>query len=265
MLSTRAQGQEITRKTSPRESQSEDTYSKPPFATAPATAGFTIEYRYGIKTINTASPITAGVYILANFLINSSVGALRSEASCTIFKMREIALSPKGFDILMFTTLSETIIPARTSPPFFMERGTLSPVRAAVLNNAASETSVPSNGTRSPTLILITCPTTASFELIIFSSPLSPIILAVSGRTSIRAVMLFFALFTALSWNTSPIEYNSITDTASGYCLMHKAPIVAMLMSVYSVKISFCNMFSQDSFITGTPTGKKAAMYHIGI
>ena len=189
------------------------------------------------------------MYTLANFLINSSVGALRSEASCTIFKMREIALSPKGFDILMFTTLSETIIPARTSPPFFMERGTLSPVRAAVSKKACSESKTPSCGILSPALRVILLPTAYCF----------------CGFKSISAVMLFFALLTALSWNTSPIEYNSITDTASGYCLIHKAPIVAMLMSVYSVKTSFFNIHSNASFITGTPTGKKAAIYHTGI
>lgn len=90
--------------------------------------------------------------------MKSSAGALRSDASSTIFSMRATALSLSGRVTFIRATLSVAIMPASTSWPFSMVRGMLSPVSAAVLKAASPLVSMPSSGTRSPGLTSMISP-----------------------------------------------------------------------------------------------------------
>ena len=103
------------------------------------------------------------------------------------------------------TTLSEAIIPAKTSSSLYRVRGTLSPVRAAVLNEAESSSKNPSRGTFSPTFTSMVSPgCTFSGAVILYVLLYTTV--AVSGRTSNNALMLLRALCTALCWNHSPMR-----------------------------------------------------------
>ena len=158
-------------------------------------------------------------------------------------------------------TWSTAIMPAITSSPFSIVRGIDSPVRAAVFSEAESDNSVPSSGTRSPAFTSITSPTATSagcFSTVESSTTTR----ARVGLKATSARMLSLARSTARSCNASPIQYSSITATASGYSPMAKAPIQAIVMSMNSLNTSPFAAHSHASFITGRPTKANATTYH---
>ena len=134
--------------------------------------------------------------------MNVSVADLRSAASSTIFSMRLMALSPAFRTTLSRTTLSVAIIPAMTSWFVSINRGTDSPVRAAVLNVAGASNKRPSRGTRSPGCTSITAPISTDSGFSLRPSAKR----AKSGRKERRLFMLSRAWSTALSCNLSPMQ-----------------------------------------------------------
>ena len=134
----------------------------------------------------------------ANFRMNSSTGAFRSFASCTMTSIRASVLSLYGLLTMSCITRSVAIIPASTGSPLRMVRGRLSPVKAAVLNEACSFCIVPSRGTRSPAFISMSSFTFTVSGCTVSGCPLR-ITVAVSGRTSNRALIFRCAFPTARS------------------------------------------------------------------
>ena len=126
---------------------------------------------HGTSTTSTARPNTAGVYTRAKRRMNSSVGALRADASSTRCSMRDTADSPAGRNTRRRTTLPVAIIPADTSLPVAIARGSDSPVRADVSNAASAVSSSPSRGTRSPGFTSIVSPTATSSGAHVTTSP----------------------------------------------------------------------------------------------
>ena len=119
--------------------------------------------------------------------------------------MRATALWSAGRATRRRTALSVAIIPASTSPPVSIVRGTLSPVRAAVLSAAAGVVSTPSSGTRSPGRTSMMSPTATSSGLLV-TIPVAVTTEAWSGRNSIRLLMLSRARSTAMSCRVSPMQ-----------------------------------------------------------
>ena len=137
--------------------------------------------------------------------MNNSAGALRAAASSTMERIRERALSPYGRVTSIRTGCCEEIIPANTSSPLQIVRGVLSPVSAAVLNGAASDSKTPSRGTRPPGSTSIVRPGTTCAAGIATGFPSSKTF-ACSGRISTSARIFRRARSTARSCNASPIE-----------------------------------------------------------
>ena len=112
--------------------------------------------------------------------------------------MRETALWLSGRDTRRRTTLPVAIMPASTSLPSSIVRGTLSPVSAAVLNDASPPSSTPSSGTRSPGFTSMMSPgLTSAGALTTTDEPVTTD--ARSGRNSMRLLMLSRARSTAMS------------------------------------------------------------------
>ena len=192
--------------------------------------------------------------------MNSSAGALRSLASSTIDSTRETALSLEGRTTVNRTVLSLAIMPASTSSPLSMMRGKLSPVNAAVSKAAADPVSLPSTGTRSPAFTSMRSPTVTSSGVTVKRWP-SRMMTAWSGRKAMSDLMLPLARFTARSCRASPIQYNAITATASGYSPMAKAPRLATVINRNSLKKSPSRASSMASRNTPSPVGNQAKAY----
>ena len=131
----------------------------------------------------------------------------------------------------MFTQPLITLSPAATSV------GSDSPVRAVVFIDETPSSTMPSSGIFSPgfTTIISPCFTSSGDTVMI---PFSVSRFALSGRMSISAVIDFLLRSVAICSNSSPIEKNSITNTASGYSPTANAPIVATHIKKHSSKIS---------------------------
>ena len=93
-------------------------------------------------------------------------------------------------------TVFRFIIPASTVSPFALVSGLLSPVSAAVLNEAVSESNSPSKPNFSPALSWIISPILAVAALIVLATLFSRIVTS-SGLWSSNVLMLAFALLTA--------------------------------------------------------------------
>jgi hypothetical protein len=85
------------------------------------------------------------------------------------------------------------IIPAKTVSPFALVSGLLSPVSAAVLNEAVSESNSPSNPNFSPAFSWIILPILAVSALIVLATLFSKIVTS-SGLWSSKVFILAFAL-----------------------------------------------------------------------
>ena len=113
---------------------------------------------------------TIGVYILANYLINNSAGAFLAVASCTISRILDNLLSVNAVVTSTREVELRLIIPARITSPFDLESGLLSPVNAAVLKVASSESIFPSYASFSPGLNSMIAPIGTSGALVSVTS-----------------------------------------------------------------------------------------------
>ena len=105
---------------------------------------------------------TAGVYILANFVMNSSDLDLRELAFSTRSRIFETVDSPNSFVVFIFRTPVILIHPLTISSPSATSLGRLSPVSALVFRAALPSITIPSIGTFSPGWTTITEPISTS-------------------------------------------------------------------------------------------------------
>ena len=197
---TRAQGQDITRKRSPRYSHFVNC-EKP-------------RNKHGTNARRTAQATTTGVYTRAKRVMNFSVSAFFSEAFSTISMILATALSLNLHVTLTFITPSRLVQPLETALPSCAFTGRNSPVIAEVSICDSPLITIPSRGSLSPAFTMITSPiSTLSGET--FSSLPSLMIRANSGFSSISLEIDFRDLSTAISCKSSPTWKNSITAAAS--------------------------------------------------
>ena len=109
----------------------------------------------GIIASAKAKNTTIGVYTFANFVINFSVGAFLFEAFSTNSKILETVDSLKFLLTLTFKTPLVLIHPAKISSFIDISLGTDSPVKAEVSIKLVPSITIPSNGTLSPGLTII--------------------------------------------------------------------------------------------------------------
>ena len=105
---------------------------------------------------------TAGVYILANLVINASDLDFLELAFSTRSRIFDTVESPNSFVVLILRTPVILIHPLITSSPSPASLGRLSPVRALVFSAVLPSMIMPSIGTFSPGCTTITEPISTS-------------------------------------------------------------------------------------------------------
>ena len=146
-LMTRAQGQDTTRNSKARYSQSGKTVAK-----CPESSG-------GSKARIRAAPTTTGVYTRAKRVMKASLLDLLLPAFSTSWIILATVLSPKLFVVFILMTPERLTQPEMTSSPTVMSRGRLSPVSATVFRADVPSSITPSSGTFSPGRTMMVSPT----------------------------------------------------------------------------------------------------------
>ena len=129
-------------------------------------------------------------------VINFSVSAFLLPAFSTISNILDIVDSPKFFVTFTLITEFKFILPDKISLFTETSRGIDSPVKADVSTEPAPSIIIPSKGTLSPGLIIITSSILTASGLTLVS-PFSVIKLAYSALTFISAVIDLLEVFTA--------------------------------------------------------------------
>ena len=170
--------------------------------------------------------ITAGVYHFANLVIKPSLLDLFAEAPSISSSILDAVESQASFTVLIRSVPLILMQPDSTSSPTVTSRGNDSPVNAEVLRPELPSITMPSSGILSPARTKIISPTCTFSQSVSIISPFFSRF-ALSGRISVRAAMELLLRPIASSSKNSPIQYRSITSTASVCSPIQSAPIEA--------------------------------------
>ena len=146
-LTTSAQGQETTRNTKARCTQ---------------TLHGWLNSSGGMTASRAAPATTQGVYQWANRVMKPSTLAFCSEAFSTSSSILAAVDSPKALWVLTVMTPVRLTVPLTTASPGPLSCGRLSPVRAAVLTAVVLSRMMPSSGIFSPGRMRMVSPTSTS-------------------------------------------------------------------------------------------------------
>ncbi len=132
---------------------------------------------------------TMGTYTASMRSVNSCVGDLLACASSTMRMTRASVVSPAGRVTTISRRPSPLIEPAKTSSPGALSTGTLSPVIGASLSADRPSSIRPSKGTRSNGRTTTRAPTATSSTGTVDSRPCWSSTDALSGATSVSALI----------------------------------------------------------------------------
>ena len=151
--------------------------------------------------------------------------------------------------------------PASTLSPTVLVIGIVSPVSDFISNCDVPSLIMPSISSFSPGRIIIKSPTLTSSGLTVCSLPSTKILTSSVLASSI--FLIDFLLFSsARPCKYSPMVKRNTTIQPSLYSPTANAPIEAMVISRFSLKISLCITPSTASLIMSKPTIKYESIKH---